>query len=166
MKRIETDSSKNYIPNAFVLIVFAVFAVCVLAVLALGISSYQKLVDKDSVTYQERTCSHYLYSKLRQAENPSGIYAEKYDGKDVLVIEETIDGELYCTRIYCDDGWLRESFSSPEDGVSPDAGEKVLPADEFVVSCTDTLVSLIIKNGDNADTRVSYSVSGGEERAI
>ena len=44
---------RHSIESAFVLILFAVFAMTVVAVLALGANSYQKLVERDNDGYNK-----------------------------------------------------------------------------------------------------------------
>ena len=121
MRERKLSRSKNSIPDMFVLIVFAVFAVAVITVLSLGISSYQKLVAENDISYQERTCVQYIYSKLQHADDKNRVYAENYADGTALVIEEDFEGEIYYTKIYVYDGWLCESFSADQDGIVPES---------------------------------------------
>ena len=52
-------SEKHNIDGAFVLVLFAVFAVTIVAVLALGANSYKKLVVRDEDSYNRRIKAAY-----------------------------------------------------------------------------------------------------------
>ena len=153
----------NSISDAFVFLVFGIFAICIIATLSLGISSYQKIVSRDDVTYRERTCAHYIFTKLEQAENLDRVYLDEMDGSQALVIEEEIDGDVYATKIYCYDGWLMECFSIPDSGVEADAGEKLVPAKSISASITDKLISIDVETPDGDIVSVNYSVYGRRE---
>lgn len=166
MRERKLSRSKNSIPDMFVLIVFAVFAVAVITVLSLGISSYQKLVAENDISYQERTCVQYIYSKLQHAGDTDRLYTENYAGGMALVIEEDFEGEVYYTKIYAYDGWLCESFSADQDEIVPETGEKIVRAKSIDIACTDTLVAVDIETEEGKFLEISYSVRGGKEQAI
>mgnify|MGYP000031294994 CR=1 FL=1 len=98
-----------------VLLVFSLFAACVLMVLLTGADAYQRLVERDQTAFDRRSCTQYLATKVRQGDGQGQIWVDTFaedEGPQCLYQEE--DG--YLTRIYCYDGWLRELYAQPDAG--------------------------------------------------
>ena len=56
---------KHNMEGAFVLVLFAVFAVLVVVVLALGARTYKNLVRRDNANYNKRIITSYVSAKIR-----------------------------------------------------------------------------------------------------
>lgn len=113
------------------LLLFAVFSACVLLVLLFGAGAYQRLSDRSQVTYDYRTASQYLATRLRQAEGEIRILDD--GSTQGLTLCSTIGGQEYRTYIYCWDGWLRELFADSGLEFSPEFGEPLFNAEELRV---------------------------------
>jgi hypothetical protein len=124
---------KHHIDGLVVLLLFGVFAACVLSVLLLGADAYKKLTERDQLSYDQRTAIQYLATKVRQADRAGAVTVEDFQGVDALVLREDLDGEVYLTRVYCYDGYLRELSSAADADLSPADGEQVLAADSLLV---------------------------------
>lgn len=123
------------------LLVFALFAVCVLAVLLTGAKVYRNVVDRGEAQFETRTAVQYVTMHVRQAE---AVEVTDFEGCDALTIPQTIDGEVYLTRIYCYEGFLRELFCAENAALSPDDGEKILPAESLHLSVEGRLLTVRI----------------------
>ena len=144
------------------LLLLLVFAVCVLSVLLTGADTYQALTKRDQDSYDRRTAAQYLATRVRQADQTGGVTAADFQGCDALELTDIIDGELYVTRIYCYDGYLRELFIKEGVAASAGDGREILATDGFSfeesrdglfhLSCTDS-------NGNLSDTYVSIKSS-------
>lgn len=77
------------------LLLFGVFAVCVLAVLLTGADAYRRLTERDRRAYSQRTCVQYLATRVRQGDRLGDLQVEDFGGTDALVFRE--DSE-YMTR--------------------------------------------------------------------
>lgn len=117
-----------------VLLLFGVFAVCVLSVLLTGADAYQRLSARDRASYDRRTAGQYLTTRVRQADRLGDVAVEDFDGADALVFTEEIDGEVYRTMVYCHDGYLRELFAVEGGDFLPADGEKILEAQGLTLS--------------------------------
>lgn len=137
------------------LMVFAIFAVCVLLVLLYGANAYRNLVRSSGERFETRTASQYVTTRIHQAKS---VTVADFDGCDALVIPEEIDGMGYVTRIYCHDGYLRELFSTQHAALSPEDGEKILPAQRFCAAVEDGLLTVTI---DGREVKL-YLHAGGE----
>jgi len=124
----ERNARQHHIDGLFALLVFALFAACILLVLLTGADLYRGLVARDDAAYSCRTGAGYLASRVRQAPDGGAVSVRPFGDGDALVIAEEIGGSRYETLIYCHEGWLCELFAAAEDAASPAAGERVLPA--------------------------------------
>ena len=79
------------------LLLFVIFAVCILAVLLTGADVYKRLVERDRNSYSYRTAASFLTTKVRQADRLDALEVQQHEGQDVLVIAEEIEGSRYET---------------------------------------------------------------------
>lgn len=134
------------------LVLFAVFAVCVLAVLLTGAGTYRRLTERDQAAFDSRTAVRYVTTRVRQADRAEGLSLRKIDSLDALVLTEEIDGEPYETWIYCYDGQLRELFVRGGTRVQPESGETILAMESLTADWDDScagrlLVGIETENG-------------------
>ena len=125
-------SRKHDLSSLLILLLFAVFAVCILAVLLTSADTYRRLSDRDQDSYSRRTAAQYITTKVRQADRQGAVSVDSFEGRDTLVLAEEIDGETYLTRIYYHDGYIRELFTSVDAEMLPEDGEKILEAAGFL----------------------------------
>ena len=59
---------KHHLNGLIALLLFGVFAVCVLAVLLTGADAYRRLTLRDQAAYDRRTCVQYVATRVRQAD--------------------------------------------------------------------------------------------------
>lgn len=142
------------------LILFGVFAVCILSVLLAGAEAYRRLTERDREAYAERTCAQYLAMRVRQAPSGGAVTVSEADGTDVLGITEEIGGERYVTRVFCHDGWIRELFSAENAEFSPADGEKVMEAEALKLGLSDGLLTAEITDTGGEKTLLKLSLRG------
>ncbi len=125
-------SRKHDLSSLLILLLFAVFAVCILAVLLTSADTYRRLSDRDQDSYGRRTAAQYITTKVRQADRQDAVSVRSFEGQTALVLAEEIDGERYETLIYYHDGYIRELFTSADAEMLPEDGEKILEAAGFL----------------------------------
>lgn len=161
--RREKDHSLN---GLLALLLFGVFAACVLSVLLTGADAYQRLTERDRLSYESRTAAQYIATRVRQADRSAGVTVGTFGTSDALELWETVDGETYLTRVYCYDGWLRELFSDAEGDFSPEDGEKVLEADSLTLTLSpEGLLEVALTEEGSCQQVLLHLRSGGEEAA-
>ena len=161
--RRQKDHSLN---GLLALVLFGVFAACVLSVLLTGADAYQRLTERDRASYASRTAAQYIATRVRQADCSGGVTVGAFGGGDALELWERVDGEDYLTRVYCYDGWLRELFTDAEGEFSPEDGEKVLEADSLELSLSPAgVLTVDLTDGDGACQKVTLFLRSGEEAA-
>lgn len=154
---MKQTSSK--ITDLLTLVVFAVFAVCVLSVLLTGAKVYQKFVRSGGESYAQRTAVRYVTTRVRQAQSVS---VEDFGGCSALTLREQIDGEGYLTRVYCHEGYIRELFSAETADLSPEDGERILEAEGLAFSLENGLLTVEITQAGEKQ-RLMLLLPGGKE---
>lgn len=129
------------ITDLLALVVFAVFAVCMMTVLLYGAQSYRSLVHDNAARFETRTAAQYVTTRVHQA---AEVQVEIFGGCDALVIPEEIGGARYVTRIYCHDGYIRELFSMGSAELPPEAGEKIIEAESLTAAVEENLLSVSV----------------------
>ena len=120
------------------LLLFAVFAVCVLSVLLTGAGTYRRLTARDQAAFDSRTATRYVTTRIRQADRAEGVALRRLDGVDALVLTAQIDGTGYETWIYCYDGQLRELFIREDAQAQAESGETILAMESLSVQWDET----------------------------
>ena len=148
-----------------VLLLFGVLAACILSVLLTGASAYRRLTERDDAAYDRRTATQYVATRIHQADVLDGVFVEEFAGTQALVLAEEIEGDLYETRIYCYDGYIRELFSAAGNDFLPEDGEKVLEAAAMEFGETDGLLQCSILSAEGSWDHVTISLRSGKGAA-
>lgn len=144
------------------LLLFGVFAVCLLAVLLTGANSYQALTQRDRAASDSRTCAQYLATRVRQADQYGAIGVEPFGDGDALAFRQNIDGRTYVTRVYVSGGWLMELFSAADLTLSPQDGERIMAAQALTAQQEDGLLRISITPAQGDPTQLLLSPRCGE----
>ena len=101
---MKKSGQKHSIENAFVLVLFAIFAVTIVAVLALGANRYKSLVERDNESYNKKSCKIYeLFSSAESEMSPEdgtpvmdaqGLTFER-QGNIIHMISKDAEGREY-----------------------------------------------------------------------
>ena len=151
--------------SLLVLLLFAVFAVCVLSVLLTGADVYRSLAARDQTGYERRTAGQYLITRLHQSDCAGAVTVEQFHGVDALVITEQYGGEAYQTRIYCHDGYLRELFTAAGADFLPSDGEKILKASGLTLQLEGRLLTAELKDASGQTQHLTLCLRSGEGAA-
>ena len=139
---------KHNIEGVFILLLFAVFAVTIVAVLALGANSYKNLVKRDDDAYNKRIITSYVTARIRD-NDVSGAVAtggfakpEKPDGVDTLHLYQTIEGQKFDLRIYYYNGYIYELFTTADNEIEPEAGNPIMEAEGLSFEQKGSLIEI------------------------
>ena len=157
------ERAKQNISGLLALLLFAVFAVCILSVLLSGTQIYQRLTDRDDAAYTHRTVVQYLSTKVRQADCAQMITVEDFCGTTALVFSEDLEGELFDTRIYCHDGYLYELFVPASLDAVPEDGESLLPLQSMEITQEGSLLRFSLVEADGSLTDFLLSTRSTQE---
>lgn len=151
MKR---EMQQHNIETAFVLLLFAIYAVMAIAVLALGANSYRALVRRDNENYNKRIITSYVAAKIRNHDTDDGAAvggfarAGEQDGIETLHLYEEIEGARYDVRIYYYDGYIRELFTLENLDLEPGAGNKVMEAEGLSLEQSGRIIRILATDSD------------------
>ena len=156
-------TQKHSIDGLITLVLFGVFAACILSVLLTGAEVYRKLTQRDQAAFNRRTGIQYMATKVRQSANASQVRVdgfEDYEDIDCFYYTEQIDGYDYVTQVYCYDGWLMELFTMEGSGAWPEDGEKVLEAQAMDLDLDGDLLTVSITDVDGGISTLTMSLRG------
>lgn len=168
---MNSKTRKHEIDNVFVLLLFTLFAGCVLMVLLLGASSYEKVVERDAKAYNARTGVRYIAAKLRHGDESACVQAGSFTDKNnryadeipTLYLGMRAEGEFYYTKIYYYDGYIRELLCMEEDELDPEDGQEVLQATSFSLEQEGNLLKVSVGDENGEKHTVSLAIrSAGE----
>lgn len=153
---------QHHIDALAALLLFGVFAVCVLAVLLSGADAYQRLTGRDQNAFDRRTAVQYLATRVRQADAAGGVALEEFGGVRSLVLDAQ---STYPTWLYCYDGQLMELYCYVEDRPGPEDGLPLLELEGLDVSLSDGLLTLEVTGAGGETSTLLLSLRSGEEGA-
>ena len=158
MKR---EKIQHHMDGLLLLLLFGVFAVCVLSVLLTGAKAYRRLTLRDQEAYSRRTCVQYIATRVRQGDMEGAVTVEPFGEGDALVMAK--DG--YVTRVYWHDGWLMEMYAGEDVQLAPEDGEKIMELDGLAMSMDGGLLTVEVDGGDAGTDTLRLSLRSGEGAA-
>ena len=153
---------QHHIDALAALLLFGVFAVCVLAVLLTGADAYRRLTQRDQIASDRRACVQYVATRVRQADSEGGVTVEHADGMDLLVLGA---GEEYVTYVYCYEGWLMELYIWSGEPMVPSDGWQLMEMEDMKLSLEDGLLSVDITTPQGEADNLLLALRGGEGAA-
>ena len=153
---------KGNMTGVAALLVFGIFAVCIVLVLLTGANAYRGLTQRDQSAYSRRTAAQYLTTRVRQADWLGQITVGEFGGEDALLVEEEIDGVLFLTRVYYHDGAIRELFAFADETFAPQDGEEILPARSLTVEQEGRWLKISVTGEDGTVTDLTLHLRSGE----
>lgn len=152
-------ASRHHIDGLIALLLFGIFAVCLLAVLLTGAGAYRRFVHRDQVAYEQRTCVQYIATRIRQADQQGGIWLTDFEGVPALVLDQ---GDGYTTHVYCFEGWLMELYAAEDAGLAPEDGERLMELDSLEFTLEDGLLTAELGVPDGTPDTLRLSLRGEE----
>ena len=151
---------KHIIDSVFVICLMLLFVLCALSVIAIGASIYKKNVAQTNENYSQRVSVAYITEKVRQADQNGLVFVDQRFDRNVLVMQQEVDGVLYDTLIYSYQGYLCELFARDDiSPIYPQSGQKILKINSFdIKQIHDGLLSAIITSDDGVEESVLIAV--------
>ena len=151
---------QHHIDALAALLLFGIFAACVLAVLLTGADAYRRLTQRDQAAFERRSCVQYLATRVRQSDRVGSICVEDFGGSDALVLDADSD---YPTWLYCRDGWLMEMYCYYEERLDPEEGIQLMELGELDLSLEDGLLTIDVTAADGTEDTLILSLHSAEE---
>lgn len=129
------------------LILFALFIVVLLLLLAGGVRVYQSLVAEQDVVKAQRFGTGLLVNSVRAADAYDAISAGPGPEGEVLVLSEATAAGMVETRIYLHEGRLLQEYVLAGADYRPDQALEIMQTDAFSFSFADGLLTLSTSYG-------------------
>lgn len=141
--------TRSSITMLIILMLFGFFLTTSALIIVSGADVYKSVTDGMELDSRLRASYAYIANRIRGNESRDGIFSAALSEEgamgsidplpdretgDMLVLTETYGDDVYYTRIYVWDGWLRESFLWNQTPFSPDDGEKITEVSAFSVT--------------------------------
>lgn len=171
MNRAQFKQRKLDYNSILPFLLITIFGLCILFVLLFGAKLYKEAVSRDTENFEVRIINQYIFTRIHQSDGVDMAFigdfenATPSDSGDTLFIKETINGQIYYTRIYSFDGALYELFSSEEDSFERCDGEIILPIASISFTQEEGLITVSIEhaNGKHNDLSVFLRNYDGEK---
>lgn len=132
----------------FLVILFAVFAVCAFSLSMIGANIYSHTASVMNEDYEERIDISYVTEKIRQWDEKDSIEIGSFHGRTALIHTEKINGKKYNTYLYQEKGALRELMVREGLDTTTMQGEKIVAVKDFSVIETKQLYHIKIQGSD------------------
>lgn len=165
------NKEKHSIGGAFVLVLFAVFVVAIIAVLALGAVSYKGLVSRENKRYNQRIITSYVVAKVRGNDVKGGVKVggfadpEKEDDVETLHLYREVEGERVDTRIYYYKGQIYELYTLEGLEMNPEAGNPLLEAKGLKFEKKDGLLTITSVSAEGIEDKTTVALRSESEVA-
>ncbi len=157
---------KNHLEGLIALLLFGVFAVCLLMVLLTGADTYKRLTNTNQTAYDNRTCVQYIATQVRRADCADSVSLTSFGEGDALSLAENIDGETYVTLIYVYNGYLMELFCSDVDAMSPEDGEQIMEIGGLKLALVDGVLDIVCINADETEYSLTLTLRSGKTAVL
>lgn len=156
------DDRSRMAGTLFTLLLFLVFILSALFLVLIGGRVYENINERAENTYREDTALSYIANKVRQGDEQGAVSLKEESGITVLELKQTINGAVYVTDIYYQDGKLWELFTDVQSGLSIGDGNEILSCSPVSMTMKGRL--LHIRTEGEAGGSVWLSLrSGGPE---
>ena len=147
------------------LMLFLVFAVCIVSVLLGATGIYERLSLRGAEAEDRRVTAMFVAQKIRQNDVRGNVRLEELEGRDALVITEELAAGRFCTWIYCHEGWLHEILLAESAVPRPGDGERLIEAQAMELELNDALLSIELTDSRGNVTRQRLALrSGGQTK--
>lgn len=136
MSDYRNKSSSRILNTAASLMLFLIFAVCMLVIIGAGAGIYSRINSGYETTYGSSAAIRYISNKIRAADKCEIIE----EGKGVALL----NGNVMCV-IYSESDGIYEKNISADSEVVPNGGELVIETQEFCIKETDGLYEISVK---------------------
>lgn len=145
------------VSGVFVFLLLAMFAVFATMLTLFGAQAYREIVDRGSEHNTNRILDSVIANAVQADDAACAITVVNMGGVDALHISYLFDGENYGKWIYSHQGYLRELFTSEENGFEPGDGEILCEIGEMELSMENRLITAVItdKNGHSRMAQIA-----------
>ena len=152
----------SLLSQAACMLMAMLMAAGLLRAVSAGSAAYRASQEALDTVYTTRTLMDYISARVRGGNARGMVYPGELGGLPCLCIDEELEGEIYTTYIYCQEGSLKELFCQKGLGLTPDDGTEMLDCDELAVSAAAPgLLAVSVTSGGTTETGYVHILEGG-----
>lgn len=140
------------------LLLFILSSICAVLMVLAGIRLYSRMNETSSSLQNNRTAISYIRSKIRSLSPEGSVSIETIEGKDALLLTDTMDNTSYTTYIYIYDNSLYEYYASSDTPFLPSAGSEIMALKDMDIQEEDGLLSLTCTAQNNTSLHALIAV--------
>lgn len=150
---------KHHMDGLAAMLLFGVFAVCVLTVLLTGADAYRRLTQRDREVFDRRSCVQYIATRVRQGDRLDNVAVTEIGGVQSLVLDAD---QEYVTYLYSYDGWLWELYTWAGEPPVPGDGQQLLETRQVDWSLEEGLLTVRVTTAQGEEDTLRLSLRSGE----
>lgn len=155
----QKKENQHMIDALFVITLFCLFAVSAIILIAVGAKVYKNTINHMETHFTTNTALSYITEKIRQNDRSGSLTVCEMGDSNALRFSQTVHGEEYCTYIYLDNGYIKELFAKSDFPPDPDAGQDILPVQNFFIQTeSDSLYKIILVDKNNKISSVVVNI--------
>lgn len=131
--RREKRETSHVIDSFFVFMLFSIFAICAILLIAFGANIYKKTISNLEEHFNVTTSMAYIEEKFRQSDISDAFSVTEFGDGNALMIKSVVNEANYITYIYKYDNHLKELHMKADNTLSPNAGQNLLEIKYFRV---------------------------------
>jgi len=131
--RREKRETSHVIDSFFVFMLFSIFAICAILLIAFGANIYKKTISNLEEHFNVTTSLAYIEEKFRQSDISDAFSVTEFGDGEALAIKSIVNETNYITYIYKYDDHLKELHMKADNTLSPNAGQNLLEIQSFKV---------------------------------
>ncbi|MBP1543755.1 MAG: DUF4860 domain-containing protein [Oscillospiraceae bacterium] len=145
MKKYRSKNLSDVLGTAAGMILFLLFTVCMLVMIAVGAATYSRINDGFQREFTSSAAVRYLSNKMRSAESCTII--ENGNGAALK------NGSIVCI-IYCGDDGLYEKTVSATAAVTAEGGDRIFALDRLNITEDKGLLHISVTVGEDSSDAI------------
>lgn len=151
---------QNTMGIAATLCVFALFAVLSLVLINVGVRVYKNVVLANNANFELRTSLSFLATRVRQSDEAGMVDVKEIDGRTALVLSEEMDGDIYDTLIYFQEGAVYELLTVRGFEADYEGAFQILEVDDLKIEkLSDSMICFTATNYSGVSEKLCVSLS-------
>ena len=157
---MRSRSDAGFFEIILIAVLMLLFGVTTFTLVSAGGNAYRQVIDKRETDITLRVALSYLTTQLRQNDIEDALLVQETDGYEYLTLRREIDGERYETRVYLDNGWLKESLQPEGAPFDPQSGSPITTLSSFTCRVLGDEASLLltVTSGEGEKTQTRQTV--------
>lgn len=157
--------SAHSVSGLFVFLLIGVFALFSVTLVLTGVRVYRNVTEAAAHNTDYQLALSYLKNKVHTYDHTGGVRVDEENGRQILCLSETIEGEAYETRIFQEGDTIFEQFTAAGDAFDPELGEALtqVKAMRFTVT-TPNLLQMDVTLPDGSEHTLHMALRSSQVR--